>query len=178
VERAAPVFCAIAKDTLADPSPEAGETVTHGTLDDDQLPPWHPDGEPVTVIVCELAAAGAFTDVGVTAKLVHVPACVMVYALPAMVMWPMRWELAFAAMVKPVVPEPFPAAPLVTVIHETSAATCHPQDVPGTDGAMLTVCDELALTTAVPTEPMAYVQPNDCVKSTLSSVNGNRPPPW
>lgn len=67
------VFCI--QETVTDPDPEplAGDALNHESLADAvQLPPVQPEGEPVTVTLCEPAEAVAVADVGEIAKEVQV----------------------------------------------------------------------------------------------------------
>ena len=69
------VFCV--HDTVVDPEPVplVGDTVSHDPLPlADQLPPVQPDGDPVTVTVCDPDAEVGATELGVIEKLVHVGA--------------------------------------------------------------------------------------------------------
>ena len=63
------MFCV--HDTVSDPGPLplAGDTVIHDPFPDAvQLPPEQPDGTPVTVTLCEPAAAVGLADASEMAK--------------------------------------------------------------------------------------------------------------
>jgi catechol 2,3-dioxygenase-like lactoylglutathione lyase family enzyme len=71
--RAAPVFWVHATVTDPEPLPLAGFAVSQeAPLDAVQPPPVQPEGTPVTVTACELAAAEGLADGGAIVKDVHV----------------------------------------------------------------------------------------------------------
>jgi hypothetical protein len=83
----------------------------------------------VTVTVALPPAAVAFADVAEIVGAHGVPACVTVNVAPAIVRVPVRLvEPALAATVNVTVPEPVPAAPVLTVIHAAllTAVQVHP----------------------------------------------------
>ncbi|MEA2163635.1 MAG: hypothetical protein QOK37_1762 [Thermoanaerobaculia bacterium] len=67
------VFCV--HDTVTDwgPFPAVGDTVSQDPFPEaDQLPPWHPLGDPVSATLTEPACAVGFADVELVAKLLQV----------------------------------------------------------------------------------------------------------
>jgi hypothetical protein len=71
------VFCAHETVTEPEPVPPLGETVSQEPLPEaDQLPPWHPEGEPATVTNWEPLLALGLVLAGLMEKLVHVGAVV------------------------------------------------------------------------------------------------------
>ena len=126
--RAAPVFASTLNPTVPLPAPEAPlVTSSHGAFDTAVQP--HAAADATTETVPDVAVSPTFWAVGASEK-VHgggagAAACVTVSVWPAIVIVPARAAAVFCAIVKPTVPLPVPAAPLVTVSQGAFDAAVH-----------------------------------------------------
>jgi hypothetical protein len=74
-DRAEPLFVAQFTVAVPEPVPLVGDTVSQEPFPVvAQVPPAHPDGEPVIVTACDPAKADGLADVGLIEKLVQVAA--------------------------------------------------------------------------------------------------------
>src|SRR5262249_28029783 len=123
--RAPPVLAAIANDTAPLPVPLApAVTVIHGTFERAD----HMQVARVVTFVEPVPPSGG-TDwvLDEIAKPHAAAACTTVNGWPAMVVVPVRAPPVLAAIGNATVPLPLPAAPDVTVIHDTPLVAVHVQ---------------------------------------------------